>query len=138
MDGMQAAILSAKLPHIHKWTEQRIANAKYYDKSLAGISQITIPVVRPDSKHTFHLYVIRAQRRDELVAFLRSKNVETAIHYPVPLPFLEAYTYLNHHPSEFPVSYHFQYQILSLPMYPELTYEMMDYVSAVIKDFYKE
>jgi dTDP-4-amino-4,6-dideoxygalactose transaminase len=136
LDGLQAGILSAKLPYIHEWTNKRIANAKYYDQALSEISQIKTPTVRPDSKHTFHLYVIRAQRRDELIAFLKTKDIETAIHYPVPLPFLEAYKYLGHSNSEFPVSDDYQHQILSLPMYPELTYEMMDYVAAAIKEFY--
>lgn len=136
LDGIQAAILSAKLPHIHKWTAQRIANAKYYDQALSGIQEVIIPVVRSGSTHTFHLYVIRAQKRDELALFLKDKNIETAIHYPVPLPFLEAYKYLGHHTAEFPVCNDYQYQILSLPMYPELTYEMIDHVAAAIKAFY--
>lgn len=136
LDGLQAAILSAKLPHIHDWTNKRIANAKYYDQALADIPQITLPIVRDNSKHTFHLYVIRAQQRDELAAYLKTKGIETAIHYPVPLPFMEAYKYLGHDVSEFPVTNDFQHQILSLPMYPELTYEMMDYVAATINDFY--
>jgi dTDP-4-amino-4,6-dideoxygalactose transaminase len=137
LDGLQAAILSAKLPHIHKWTEQRIANAKYYDQALSGISHIDMPAVRSDSKHTFHLYVIRAQRRDELAEFLKSKGIETSVHYPVPLPFMEAYKYLGHDRSEFPVADELQHRILSLPMYPELSYDMMDYVASAIKDFYK-
>jgi dTDP-4-amino-4,6-dideoxygalactose transaminase len=136
LDGIQAGILSAKLPHISEWTDKRIANAKYYDQALNSVRQITTPIVRDDSKHTFHLYVIRAQRRDDLAAFLNSKDIETSIHYPVPLPFLEAYKYLGHNASEFPVSNEYQHQILSLPMYPELTYEMMDYVASAIKDFY--
>ena len=138
LDGLQAAILSAKLPHILEWTQKRIANARYYDEVLAGIPEVVIPKVRPNSKHTFHLYVIRAQKRDELAAYLKEKNIETAIHYPIPLPFMEAYKYLQQDEATFPVSQNYQHQILSIPMYPELTYEMMDYVAENIKAFYQQ
>ena len=136
LDGLQAAILSAKLPHVLQWTEMRQKNAAYYDQVLANIDEITLPKVRPHSTHTYHLYVVRVQRRDELVEYLKSKEIETAIHYPTPLPFLEAYKYLGHVNNDFPVSEAYQHQILSLPMYPELTTEMMNYVSSTIKEFY--
>ena len=136
LDGLQAAILSAKLPHVLQWTEMRQKNAGYYDLVLANIDEITLPKVRPHSTHTYHLYVVRVQRRDELAEYLKSKGIETAIHYPTPLPFLEAYKYLGHVNNDFPVSEAYQHQILSLPMYPELTTEMMNSVSSTIKEFY--
>ena len=136
LDGLQAAILSAKLPHVLQWTEMRQKNAAYYDLVLANIDEITLPKVRPHSTHTYHLYVVRVQRRDELAEYLKSKGIETAIHYPTPLPFLEAYKYLGHVNNDFPVSEAYQHQILSLPIYPELTTEMMNYVSSTIKEFY--
>ncbi len=136
MDGLQAAILSAKLSYIMGWTEKRRLNAKYYDEILGSISQITLPVVRPETHHTYHLYVVRAERRDKLAKFLKSKGIETSVHYPVPLPFLEAYKYLGHQPADFPVASKYSHQILSLPMYAELTEEMIDYVSTTIKEFY--
>jgi dTDP-4-amino-4,6-dideoxygalactose transaminase len=138
LDGLQASILLAKLPHILKWTEQRITNAAYYDSALASIKTITIPTVRNETKHTYHLYVIRAERRDELQKHLQSKGVETSVHYPTALPFLQAYQYLHHTPQDFPISYQYQHQILSLPMYPELTKEMMDHLAASIKEFYSK
>ncbi len=137
LDGLQAAILSTKLNHIESWTEQRIANAGYYTKVLSGISEIALPVVKPQTKHTFHLYVIRAASRDELAAYLKDNGIETAIHYPVPLPFMEAYQYLGYAESDFPVTAKYQHEILSLPMYPELTYDMMDFVGETIRKFYK-
>lgn len=137
MDGLQAAILSAKLPFILKWTEKRISNAQLYNESLNDIPQIILPAVRPNSKHTFHLYVIRAERRDELMAYLKEHNIETAIHYPTPLPLLPAYSYLNKSAEDFPVAKGLQNEILSLPMYPELTKEMIDYISKTIRSFYK-
>lgn len=137
LDGLQAAILSAKLPYILEWTSKRRANAAYYNNALYEISQIVTPEIRPETSHSFHLYVIRAEKRDELAAFLKTKGIETSIHYPVPLPFMEAYKYLGYTPQDFPVSYKYKSNILSLPMYPELTPEMMDYVSNAIKEFYQ-
>lgn len=136
MDGLQAAILTAKLPHILKWTEQRIKNAEVYSNYLANIPQIKVPEVRPGSKHTFHLYVIRAQRRDELMAALKLQGIETAIHYPTPLPLLPAYKHLQLDPEDFPVARQHQAEILSLPMYPELTEKGIEYVTECIKNFY--
>ncbi len=136
MDGLQASILSAKLPHILRWTEQRIENANLYTEYLKDIQEIATPMVRPETRHTFHLYVIRAQRRDELASYLRTKSVETAIHYPTALPNLRAYQYLNHQPFDFPVASRLQHEILSLPMYPELSPEMIRYVADCVRNFY--
>lgn len=136
MDGLQAAILAAKLPFILDWTDKRIANAALYDQHLADIAQIVRPAVRPNSRHTYHLYVIKAQRRDELMAYLKENGIETAIHYPTALPNLKAYAHLNTQASDFPVATAHQNQILSLPMYPELTEEQIHYTAEVIRRFY--
>ncbi len=136
LDGLQASILSAKLPYILQWTEQRISHAASYDRHLKGIRQIVLPKVRPDTKHSFHLYVIRAQRRDALMEHLQQNGIETAIHYPTALPNLPAYKYLKTSPSDYPVATKLQQEILSLPMYPELNEEMIHYVAAVIRNFY--
>lgn len=138
LDGLQAAILSAKLPHIKNWNEQRIKHATLYSDLLKDINQIVIPSVRANTKHTFHLYVIRTEKRNELQAFLKEHGIETQIHYPVPLPFVKAYQYLNHQPSDFPIAYQYQSEILSLPMYPELTNEEIHYVASKIKAFYSK
>lgn len=137
LDGLQAAILSAKLPHIGQWTDQRIANAAIYDEQLKSIPYIKTPKLRPNSRHSFHLYVILAERRDELAAYLKQKGIETAIHYPTPLPFLPAYRHLSATQEDFPIAARYQHQILSLPMYPELTAEAIQYVSKSIAEFYK-
>ena len=135
MDGIQAAILSTKLPHILQWTEQRIKNASLYYKYLAGVKNIILPAVRPHSKHTYHLFVIRTEKRAELAEFLKQKGIETAVHYPVALPNMKAYEYLRHKHSDFPVATKYQAEILSLPMYPELTEEQIRYVTDKIKEF---
>lgn len=138
MDGIQAAILSAKLPHILKWTGQRIANVALYQKHLSGISEIVLPNIRSNSKHTFHLYVIRAKNRDGLMDYLKKNEIETAIHYPTPLPLLPAYHYLGKTNIDFPVSDKLAKEILSLPMYPELNEEKIVYIADSIKAFYKK
>ena len=137
LDGLQAAVLSAKLPHILEWTSCRIKNAALYDRYLRGIRDISIPIVRKDSKHSYHLYVIRVKERDNLVQHLKDKGIETAIHYPKALPNLKAYEYLSYKTSDFPVSSEYQNSILSLPMYPELTEEEIKYVSQAIASFYE-
>jgi dTDP-4-amino-4,6-dideoxygalactose transaminase len=136
LDGLQAAILSAKLPYILDWTEKRITNAHLYDQYLKDISAITLPAVRTHTKHTFHLYVIQAPNREALIKHLTAQGIETAVHYPVALPNLKAYAYLGHSPNDFPVATRLQSQILSLPMYAEMTEEMIRYVAASVTGFY--
>jgi dTDP-4-amino-4,6-dideoxygalactose transaminase len=138
LDALQAAILSAKLPYILKWTDARIANASLYDRCLSDIQGISLPKLRPESKHSYHLYVIRAERREGLMQYLKEKDIETVIHYPVALPNLPAYRYLGHQPSDFPVASRLQAEILSLPMYPELSAEMIEYIAGTIKSFYRK
>jgi dTDP-4-amino-4,6-dideoxygalactose transaminase len=137
LDGIQAAVLSAKLPYILEWTLRRIEHAKSYIKELANEINVILPVLRPNSIHTFHLFVIRVNNRQALMQYLKDKGIETAIHYPTILPNLEAYNYLGHSPSDFPVANEFQQEILSLPIYPEMTSDMIKFVSDSIKDFYK-
>lgn len=138
LDGLQAAILSAKLPYILKWTDQRISNAAKYTKELSGITEIITPQVRNDCKHSFHLYVIRAQRRNELLEYLKNKGIDVVIHYPTILPELKAYNYLKEERGFYPVARKNQEEILSLPLYPELSAEDISYVSKAIISFYKE
>lgn len=136
LDGLQAAILTAKLPYIQEWTEKRIRNASKYNECLAEVKDICVPLIRPDSRHTFHLYVIRAKNRNQLADYLKKKGIDTAIHYPTPLPFLPAYAYQKAKQTDYPVAAQFQSEILSLPMYPELTEEAINYVAATIQAFY--
>lgn len=135
LDGLQAAILQAKLPYILEWTEKRIALAELYTRLLAGVSGIVTPEVRPDSKHTFHLYVIRSRKRNELMSYLLKNGIDTAIHYPTALPNLKAYEYLNKTADDFPIASSYQDQILSLPIFPELTEEQVVYITDNIKAF---
>lgn len=136
LDGLQAAILSAKLPHIIDWITKRITCADYYDQILGNIPEIVIPKRRVNTKHSFHLYVIRANDRDGLANYLKKSNIDTAIHYPTALPNLKAYEYLGHKVKDFPIATTYQSQILSLPIYPELKLEQMKYVEKKIRAYY--
>ena len=138
MDGLQAAILSAKLPYILSWTDQRVNHAKLYSDYLKDVKGVKTPLIRKNTKHTFHLYVIKALHRDQLASYLKAKGIETAIHYPTPLPNLRAYQYLGHVPSDFPVASQLQSEILSLPLYPELREEIIWYVTDSVRTFYSQ
>lgn len=136
LDGLQAAILNAKLPFILEWTEKRIENAQLYNKALADIPEIKLPKIRANSKHTFHLYIIQAQKRDELLHFLKEKGVECAIHYPVALPNLSVYKKLKTNQNNYTIATQLQANMLSLPLYPELTNIQIEYIANCIKAFY--
>jgi dTDP-4-amino-4,6-dideoxygalactose transaminase len=135
LDGMQAAILSAKLPHLSGWTKARQEAAKVYDKGLNQIEDVVVPEVAPERRHVYHLYTIRHPRRDALVAHLNANGVQTAINYPTALPFLAAYGRLKHRPEQFPNAYRDQGQILSLPMFAEITRQQLEEVIDLVRKF---
>lgn len=138
LDGLQAAVLNVKLPHLQAWTEARRRVAGLYDKLLRDVKGIETPKVAAGRDHVYHLYVIRTDRRDELKKFLGTAGVSTVLNYPKALPFYPAYAYLNHQPSDFPVAYANQSRILSLPIYPEMTDEMISYVASRIQAFFDQ
>src|SRR3979490_393794 len=123
LDGMQAAILSAKLPHLPDWTRARQDAAKIYDAGLNQIEDVVVPSVVTDRAHVYHLYTILHPRRDALAAHLSANGVQTAINYPTALPFLTAYSRFGHRPEQFPNAHRDQTRILSLPMFAEITQE---------------
>jgi dTDP-4-amino-4,6-dideoxygalactose transaminase len=135
LDGMQAAILSAKLPHLPNWTRARQDAARLYDAGLNQIEDVVVPSVAPDRTHVYHLYTILHPRRDALAAHLNANGVHTAINYPAALPFLAAYSWLNHRPEQFPNAYGDQSRILSLPMFAEITREQQDEVIDLVRKF---
>jgi len=130
MDGLQAAVLLAKLPHIQEWNAKRFQHARRYTELLAKVPGVVTPKLRPNATHIFHAYVVRVPRRNQVQQHLNANGVATTIHYPTPLPFLKAYGYLGHTASDFPVAHEHAAEILSLPLYPELTDEMIQYVCA--------
>ena len=136
LDGIQAAILNAKLPHLPQWTEARRQVAAQYDRLLAGVGDIETPKIGPDRDHVYHLYVVRTDRRDALKQHLEAAGISTGLHYPKALPFYQAYEYLGHKPEDFPVAYRNQSRILSLPIYPEMSPDLIRYVTDQIKAFF--
>ena len=138
LDGMQAAILNAKMPHLPAWTEARRRVASEYDRLLKGVGDVETPAIGPDRDHVYHLYVIRTARRDALKKHLEAAGVSTVLNYPKALPFYPAYAYLGHTPDDFPVAYRNQSRILSLPIYPEMPAEMIHYVVEQIRLFFEK
>lgn len=136
LDGLQAAILSVKLNYILEWTNERRVNASYYRSVLKDIEEIEMPKERDNTRHSYHLFVIRTKERDDLKLFLEKNGVQTAIHYPHILPNLEAYKRLKK--QIFPVAQKYESEILSLPMYPELSREKINFIAATIKNFYEK
>jgi dTDP-4-amino-4,6-dideoxygalactose transaminase len=134
LDGIQAAILSAKLTHLESWTEMRRKNAYRYNQYLAGSSLIT-PVETDNVRAVYHLYVVRvkAEARAKLQEFLKVNGIETGIHYPIALPYLKAYAYLGHTDKDFPEALKGSKEILSLPMFPEMSDEQIGYVVEMVK-----
>ncbi len=135
MDGLQAAILSAKLPYLPDWSNYRLEAAKKYNQIFKDIPEVIFPEIHEKVKHVFHLYVVRVKNRTGLQEFLKQKDITTGIHYPCPLPYLEAYKYMGHKAEDFPVAYSYKDEILSLPMFPEITNEQIEYVTENIKKF---
>jgi dTDP-4-amino-4,6-dideoxygalactose transaminase len=135
LDGLQAAILSAKLRHLPAWTEARRQAAKIYDAGLNQIEDLVVPPVGADRTHVYHLYTIRHPRRDRLAAHLIARGVQTSINYPTALPFLEAYRRLNASPEQFSNAHRDQGTILSLPMFAEITREQQNEVIDLVRAF---
>lgn len=121
LDGMQAAILSAKLPHLADWTRARQIAAEFYSAALSQIDDVEVPRVMAGRSHVYHLYTISHARRDALAAHLHAKGIQTAINYPTMLPLLPAYQRFGLRPEEFPNACNDQQSILSLPMFAEIS-----------------
>ena len=137
MDGIQGAVLNVKLKYLPKWTEERRMNAELYNQLLQEVEGIITPYVSPNLKHVYHLYVIRVKRRNELQSYLKENGIASGIHYPIALPNLQVYRYLGHEPTDFPAASRYQYEILSLPMYPELSQEIIGYIVEKIGKLYE-
>ncbi|HAH24858.1 MAG TPA: transcriptional regulator, partial [Prolixibacteraceae bacterium] len=137
LDALQAAILDVKLNYLDQYVKARQQAAAFYDRELAGISQVTVPARVPYSSHSFHQYTIKvSERRGELQQFLQSKGIPSMIYYPLALHLQEAYHYLGYRKGDFPVSEELSEQVLSLPMHTELTEEQLNRITSAIREFY--
>ena len=133
IDALQAAILATKLPHLNKWTEARRAHARQYDELLADTDAIS-PYEAPNVRHVYHLYVIRVPRRNEMLEHLKSHGVGAGIHYPVPVHRQPAYLKEGYGDISLPVTEQVASEIVSLPMYPELSSQQIEYVARAVKE----
>jgi dTDP-4-amino-4,6-dideoxygalactose transaminase len=136
LDAIQAAVVSAKLPHLDDWTAARQHNAKQYDQLL---SKARVPIGLPKvvtDRHIFNQYVIRTSKRNELQAFLQTKGIGTEVYYPVPMHLQECFAYLGHAAGNFPESERAAKETLALPVHPELTESQARYVVDCIRDFF--
>jgi dTDP-4-amino-4,6-dideoxygalactose transaminase len=138
LDGLQAAILTAKLRHLESWTESRRRHAASYNAALKGLP-VVVPQELEDVRAVYHLYVVRIpeSKRPKLQEFLGSAGIGTGVHYPIALPCLEAYRHLGHREEDFPEAVKASREILSLPMYAELTEEHVGIISTRLEEFFK-
>ena len=135
LDGLQAAILSVKLPHLAAWTGHRQRLAATLSEQLRHIPGVTVPSVATEREHVYHLFVIRHEQRDELARHLAEQGIQTVINYPVALPFVPAYSMWKHKPADFPNAHYNQSRILSLPLFPEMTAGQLDAVVNAVSTF---
>lgn len=138
LDSIHALVLSIKLDYLKKWTEQRRKNADYYNERLQNIPQIKTPFVMEGSQTIYNQYTLKAEKRDDLLAYLKSENIGCAIYYPIPLHLQDCFAYLNYKKGDFPITEKVSDMVISIPIFSELTEEEMDAVINAIKDFYKE
>jgi len=136
LDSIQAAVLNVKLERLEDWNRERRALAEKYDRLVAGTPVATCPP-GAGSRHVYHLYVIRTEKRDALQEFLRSKGVGTAVHYPTPIHLQPAYKHLGYRRGDFPVAERWAGEILSLPMFVGLTDEEIEYVASAVAEFFR-
>ncbi len=139
LDALQAAVLRVKLKYLDAWTEARQRNAARYNALFAeaGLEEVITPVAHPGRRHIYNQYTIRCPQRDELMADLKEQGIGTEVYYPVPLHLQECFAYLSYGAGDLPVSEQTARECLSLPIYPELTAEMQQYVVEKIAEFYR-
>src|SRR3954467_432745 len=136
LDALQAAVLSAKLPYLAGWSAKRRANAAFYDKALAGIPGLVTPFVSPENESIYNQYTVRVERRDELQSYLKGKGIGSAIYYPLPLHLQECFAYLGYKKGSMPESEKAAEQVLSLPIFPDLTQGQLDEVAGAVRSFF--
>jgi dTDP-4-amino-4,6-dideoxygalactose transaminase len=137
LDELQAAVLRVKLSHLDSWNDQRRDNASFYQDVLSELDIIT-PVEVPDNHHVFHLYVIRSPHRDALRSYLGERGIGTGIHYPIPIHLQSVFENLDYPPGSLPITEEVTGEILSLPMYAELTHKQINHVGEEIRLFMTE
>jgi dTDP-4-amino-4,6-dideoxygalactose transaminase len=138
MDGFQGAVLSVKLKYINTWNKARRKNAQIYNILLSDLDGVVTPAEAAWAKHIYHIYAVRAQSRDTLINNLSEKGVYCGIHYPVPIHLQDACRFLGYKKGDFPIAEKRANELISLPMFPELSQTQMEKVVDEIKAFYKK
>lgn len=133
LDGIQAAILRVKMKYLDGWVDGRRAHAKQYGELLGDVKGLALPVEKPYAKHSYYVYVVRTDNRDEVMAELKEKGCGCGIHYPVPLHLQPAYSSLGGKVGDHPVSESYAKQIISIPMFPELAPEQVSEAASIIR-----
>jgi dTDP-4-amino-4,6-dideoxygalactose transaminase len=136
LDSLQAAVLSAKLPHLAGWSAKRRANAAYYSAAFADLDGVRVPVIDPANESIFNQYTLRVERRDELQSFLKERGIGNAVYYPLPLHLQPCFAYLGYQKGSCPESERAAGEVLSIPIYPELTKAQLDEVVDNVRAFY--
>ncbi len=136
LDEIQAAVLQIKLKHIDTWNGRRAGNAAFYGKALRDLP-LKLPVVPAGSLHTFHLYSVRTPRRDALARFLRSRGIGCGVYYPLPLHLQPCYRDLGYKRGDLPESERASKEVLSLPMYAELSKSALERVAQSLREFFR-
>jgi dTDP-4-amino-4,6-dideoxygalactose transaminase len=138
LDALQAAVLSVKLPHLAAWSEARRENARYYDQALAGLDALVTPPVRDGNESIVNQYTVRVLegRRDALIEHLKERGVGSSVYYPVPLHLQQCFEYLGYVEGEFPESERASREVLSLPVFPEMTEAERAEVVAAVRSFF--
>jgi len=136
LDSLQAAVLEAKLPHLAEWSSKRRAHAAYYDRAFADVPEVRTPTIDEGNESIYNQYTIRADRRDGLQAHLKGKGIGSAIYYPLPLHLQPCFQYLGYREGSCPESERAAREVLSLPVYPELTRGQQDEVIGAVRSFY--
>lgn len=137
LDALQAAILRVKLNYLLRWSKERAEKASYYNKELKGVGDIITPATAPDRNHIFHQYTIRTELRDKLQEYLKQKGIPAIIYYPLPLHLQPAFKNLNYKEGDFSESEKASKEVLSLPVYPELSENNQEFIIKEIKNFYE-
>jgi dTDP-4-amino-4,6-dideoxygalactose transaminase len=136
LDALQAAVLEAKLPHLARWSERRRENARFYDEALADVAEVRTPVVDPRNESIYNQYTLRVARRDALQSFLRERGIGSAIYYPLPLHLQPCFAHLGYQAGSCPEAERAAGEVLSLPIYPELTPAQLEEVVSSVRAFY--
>ena len=136
LDALQAAVLRAKLPHLARWSARRRENAAYYDAALADVPELRTPYVDPANESIYNQYTVRAERRDELQAHLKARGIGTSVYYPLPLHLQPCFAYLGYREGQCPEAERASREVLSLPIFPELTRAQLDEVVGATRAFY--